>query len=679
LNTTVNPQRFQAQEISLSPLARGQSAVVLGGLRIGRISHAVSGEGKASWMWSLTGPSCSATPADFRMCGEAPVLAEAKLQMRHAFDSWLVWAMEQPGPVQIRGVARYADGHERDVTQLAIYRTLDDSAASVDGSGRVVLQTRAETDLIVRYGAQVISTRISTIINPDSKFDYGRLARRNFIDEELFKRLESLKVPVSRRATDAAFLRRASLDITGEQPTPRDIREFLADGDAEKRIKLIDRLLAKPEFVLSWRIKFGDLLQISQARQGPGAFRYLAWIDQSLRANRPWDELVRTLLTALGDPNDVETGGPVNYALDAFDPNIQAEQTARRFLGLRLRCAQCHDHPFDVWTQDDYYGMAAFFAKVQRGGMGPGNMMMAGRTNISINPDGQVIHLRTGKPAQPRLLDHSPVKLGARDDPRRTLAAWLTAPDNPYFARAMANWTWAQLFGKGIVDPPDDMSRANPPVHPALLDALAKHFVGRKFDLKDLIRTIATSEAYGLSSATVPGNEHDARLFSHHVPRPLSAHQMADALAQATDVLNVYSVGDRVVSRKERRRSIDFNDAASIQSVILDAFGRCDRSTVCATVPTPLLSLRQSLVLIGGDVIESKITNLNGYLANALKLELEPEALVENLYFRTVCRPPAAEELSRWTAELKQAPSLSEAAEDLFWSLLNSREFAFNH
>jgi hypothetical protein len=311
--------------------------------------------------------------------------------------------------------------------------------------------------------------------------------------------------------------------------------------------------------------------------------------------------------------------------------------------------------------------------------MGPGNMVMAGRTNVIVNPDGRVLHLRTGKPAQPRLLDDTPVKIGPKDDPRQALAAWLVAPDNPYFARAMANWTWAQLFGKGIVDPPDDMCRANPAVHPALLDALARHFVSHKFDVKDLIRTIAISEAYGLSSATIPGNEGDSRLFSHHVPRPLSAHQMADALAQATDVLNVYSVGDRVVSKRERRRSIECSDAASTQSVILDAFGRCDRSTVCATVPTPSLSLRQSLVLIGGDIVESKITNLNGYLANALKLELEPEELVENLYFRTVCRPPNPEELSRWAAELKHASSLSEAAEDLFWSLLNSREFAFNH
>jgi hypothetical protein len=235
----------------------------------------------------------------------------------------------------------------------------------------------------------------------------------------------------------------------------------------------------------------------------------------------------------------------------------------------------------------------------------------------------------------------------------------------------MVNWTWAQLFGRGLVDPPDDMSQANPPVHPELLAALERHFVAKKFDLRDLIRTIAASEAYGLSSGTVRGNERDGRFFSHHLPRPLTAHQMADALAQATDVPNAFpNLGNRL--------SIRIADP-SVQSAILDTFGRCSRAAGCTPVQTPPLSLKQALLLIGGDVIESKVSSLNGYLASALKLELEPEELVENLYLRTVCRPPTAEESSRWAAELKHAASLREAAEDLFWSLLNSREFAFNH
>lgn len=583
----------------------------------------------------------------------------------------------EPGIRQLRVVARYADGHVRDVTRLASFRLNDDVSASVTPQGSVTLNRRAEVDLIVRYESHVLATRISTVINPDLAFDYGKLRRRNFIDNELFRRLESLRVPPSGPASDAAFLRRASLDLTGEQPLPEEIRAFLADGDPDKRIKLVDRLLKKPEFVRFWRIKLGDLLQISTARQGTGAPRYQTWIDQSLANNRPWDEVVRTLLTAVGDPLDFDNGGPVNYAMDTLVPAEQAEMTAQRFLGLRMRCAQCHDHPFDVWTQDAYYGLAAFFARVSRGGGGARPGMMMGRAKVTIDPKGQVVHLRTRKPVEPRLLDGKVVKVGDREDPRKALAAWMTAPDNPYFSRAMANWVWAQLFGKGLVDPPDDMSRSNPPVHPALLDALAKHFVDHKYDLRDLIRTVMVSEAYGLSSAPVKGNEKDARLFSHHIPRPLTAHQMADALAQATDVPNVFA-NDIRRGRGSERRAIDVTDPSNTNQ-ILDAFGRCPRTNACAAAPKPSLSLGQALMLIGGDIIENKVENLNGYLASARKLELEPEELVENLYLRTICRPPTPAEVSRWTAELKQGSSRPEVAEDLFWALLNSREFAFNH
>jgi hypothetical protein len=581
--------------------------------------------------------------------------------------------LEEPSAAQLRVIARFSDGHERDVTRLSTYRVNDDGAARVDGQGLVTLLRRAETDVIVRYQSHVMPVRVSTVINPGLAFDFSKLERRNFIDDQLFRRLESLKVPPSPRSDDAAFLRRVSLDLTGEQPEPEQVRTFLADKGTDKRRTQIDRLLGSQEFVWFWRIKLGDLLQISPARQNNGAYRYQAWIDRCLVENQPWDTVVKTLLTAVGDPTDIETGGPVNYAVDAPIPTAQAELTAQRFLGLRMRCAQCHDHPFDVWTQDAYYDFAAFFAKVEIGGRG----MMAGRPRVTINSKGRVLHPRTQKEVSPRQLDGTQVKVADTADPRKALADWIVAPQNPYFAKATVNWVWAQLFGKGLVDPPDDMSRANPPVHPELLDALAKHFVAHKFDLKDLIRTIASSEAYGLSSAVRPGNENDTRLFARHLPRPLTAHQMADALAQATAVPNRFGNSDEL-SRKLPRRAIEIPNPDTA-SAILDTFGRCPRTVTCSTIPTPSLSLRQALLLIGGDVIESKVSSVNGYLAGVLKLELEPEELVENLYFRTVCRAPTAEESSHWSAELKQASSLSEAAEDLFWALLNSREFAFNH
>jgi len=353
-----------------------------------------------------------------------------------------------------------------------------------------------------------------------------------------------------------------------------------------------------------------------------------------------------------------------------MDPKVAAEQTAQRFLGLRLRCAQCHDHPFDVWTQDDYFGLAAIFARVSRGGP-PGAGAMMNRPRVGIDPKGTIEHLRTRKPAEMRLLDHQVVEVEGEDDPRKALADWITRPDNPYFARAAANWVWGQFYGRGIAEPADDLSRANPPVHPELLDALAKHFVEHKYDLRDLIRTIATSESYGVSSSTIPGNEHDTRLFSHHLPRPLTAHQMADALAQVTGAKLRFGV-------LGVRKAIEIGEP-SIASSLLDTFGRCPRVVGCSAIATPALSLRQSLLLIGGDAVDAKVSDLNGYLSNLLIDPIEPGELVELLYMKTLCRPPTAEELSLWSAELKAASSFREAAEDLFWALLNSREFAFNH
>ncbi|MEO6808133.1 MAG: DUF1549 domain-containing protein [Isosphaeraceae bacterium] len=577
--------------------------------------------------------------------------------------------LDGPGLVQLRVIAHYQDGHQRDVTRLAAYKSNDDSAVVVNANGQARLLRRAETDLVVRYQSKVIATRIGTTINPDLAFDFAALPRNNIIDEELYKRLESLRVPPSPAASDAAFLRRVTLDLTGEYPQTDDVREFQKETDPDKRLALVDRLLASKAFVQFWQIKLGDLLQISQSRFGAGAGYYEYWLNQSLAKNVPWDQMVRQLLTSVGDPTrPTIEAGPINYALDGPDAKVKAEQTAQRFLGLRMRCAQCHDHPFDVWTRDEYYSLAAFFAKTGPSGGGPGLM---GRMIVKVDPNGQIMNPRTRQVAVPGLPGGEPIEVSEGDDPRKALADWMTKPDNPYFARALANWVWAQLFGKGLVDPADNLSRANPPVHPELLDALARSVVAQKFDLRALIRTIAVSNAYGASSQTVPGNERDVRLFSHHLPRPLTAHQMAGALAQVTGVKDRFGpLG--------YRKAIEINDPGT-PSVILDTFGRCPRTTGCASVDTPSLSLRQALLVIGGDVIDSKVTSLNGYLADLLKLEPSPDELVELLYLRALCRPPTDEELSHWSAELAQSNTLSEAAEDLFWALLNSREFAFNH
>ncbi|WP_231749240.1 DUF1549 domain-containing protein [Tautonia plasticadhaerens] len=582
-----------------------------------------------------------------------------------------------PGPQQLRVVARFEDGHERDVTRLSRFDVGDDSTAAIDVNGRAELLRRAETDVIVRYRTSVVSSRLATLINPDLDFDFDALPRRNLIDGHLFERLASLKVPPSPPADDASFLRRVTLDLIGQQPRPDQIRAFLDDEDPEKRTKLVDRLMDNPLFVDFWHNKLGDLLQISQARFGAGVYRYNDWVRDQLASETPWDEFVTTLLTALGDPNDLE-GGPVNYALEGQDARERAELTAQRFLGQRFRCAQCHDHPFDVWTQDDYYGLAAFFAKVRRPAPVPGQMMMAGDA-VTVDPDGVVNHQRTGEPAHPVLPGGPAVDLPTDEDPRAALAAWMTAPENPFFARSTANWVWAQFFGRGLAEPADDLSAGNPPVHPELLDALASDFVAHDFDLRHLIRTVATSEAYGLSSTPVPGNERDTRLFSHQIPRPLTAHQMADALAQATDTdLRFSLVRGGGQGQAETMKAVQVSDPA-IPSTLLDTFGRCPRVGGCSPVASPTLSLRQALLLIGGNEIDNRIGRFDGYLPGLLEFDPMPGEVVENLYLRTLCRKPTEEETGHWSAVLDEADSIRDASEDLFWALLNSREFAFNH
>jgi len=582
--------------------------------------------------------------------------------------------LDAPGPRQLRVAATYADGHTRDVTRLAQYKTNDDATLTVDEQGHANLLRRGEADLVIRYESQVISTRVSATINPSLTHDFGKDPRANFIDDQLLRRLASLGVPPSPTSTDAAFLRRVSLDLTGSQPNPDQVREFLRSTDPDKRRKLVAGLIGSTDFIRFWQIKLGDLLEITTARPdlGNAAITYQTWLKKQLLDNAPWDVTVRALLTSTGDPTDRTNGGPVAYALEAVDPKVAAEKSAQRFLGLRLRCAQCHDHPFDVWTQDDYFGLAATFAKVERSGGGMMGMMGGNRNVIRVNAEGKIDNPRTHQPALAKVLGGAVITAERDADPRVKLADWVTAPDNPFFARAMANWTWAQFFGKGIANPPDDLSRSNPPVHPELLDALAKHFVEHKYDLRDLIATIVTSNAYGATSATVPGNEGDDRLFSHQRPRSLTSHQMADALAQATDVVNRYR------DKPPGTRAVEITDP-STPSAILEAFGRCNRINGCAAVDTPALSLRQSLMVIGGDVIESKVVHPQGYLANLLELAPAPDEVVENLYLRALCRLPNPEELSHWTAELNAAGTFREAAEDLFWALLNSREFAFNH
>lgn len=583
-----------------------------------------------------------------------------------------------PGSQAIRVVATTAEGRERDATRLSLFRTNDDAVASIDGEGRVRLTARGETDVVARFGSRVVSARVWSPSRPEAKIDPTAWPRANFIDELVYARLAEHGLEPSPSASDAAFLRRATLDLTGQIPTPERIREYLRDPDPGKKAKLVDRLLEDRDFVLHWKLAFGDLLLISSARQGDSAATYEGWLQRKLAANAPLDGMVRELLTTRGAPGRSETAA-ANYALEA-DAKIRMELTAERFLGVRLRCAQCHDHPFDVWTRDDYYGMAAIFAKVgprapEEGGEGGGGMR--NRVVVDVEPSATIENPRTKAAATPRPLGGSAIEAGPSEDPREGFADWLLDSSNPRFGRVTANWIWSRMFGRGLADPPDDLSAANPATHPELLEALAVHLAETGYDLRAFLRTVALSNVYGASSSPTAGNAGDSRLLSHRTPRPLSAHQLADALAQATSVPN------RFPDRPARTRALQIFDPAS-PSPLLDTFGRCDRGDSCRPSSSSGVTLKQVLTMVGGGLVDDKVEAVNGYLDHSLELGMTSGELVENLYLRTLSRPPREEEARHWSGILDEAgvsgaSAFREAAEDLFWALLNSREFAFHH
>jgi hypothetical protein len=479
-----------------------------------------------------------------------------------------------------------------------------------------------------------------------------------YIDRHVLATLQRLQVPPSPLCDDAEFLRRIHLDLVGRLPDPEEARAFLrqAPGPAGRR-RVIDRLLGSPEFVDLWTMRFADLLLVSGKRGSEAATRaYHDWLREQIAANRPLHEVARALLTAEGDLTRV---GPANFFTLAADPRDLAEHVGRIFLGSQIACARCHAHPSDRWTQDDYHGFAAYFARVTR----DGNV-------IKIGPRGEVDHPKTGQPVQPKPLgaEARSAPLGA--DRRIELAAWLTAPDNPLLARAIANRVWKELLGRGVVEPVDDLRPTNPPTHPELLEALATDFASGGYDLRRLIRSIVTSRTYQLSSRPLPGNRGDDRLYSHARRKPLPAQVFADAIAQAaglSDHFDGYPAGTRAVQLL----------GAHTPSYTLDVLGRCARERSCDNPGRAGGGLAQALHLINGPVVQDKLRG--GSLTGLLARDLSESQLIEELYLRTLTRLPRADELVEWERLLDRAEDKTEILEDLLWALLNSREFAFNH
>lgn len=554
---------------------------------------------------------------------------------------------------QLRVTARLSDGTREDVTPLALYSMNDDAVAEVKSSGLVTMRDCGTTSIMVRYSGQVVAARVA------GPFGGAALAAedfvpRNFIDEAVLAELRRLHLPPSPLSEDAEFLRRVHLDLIGRLPAADEVRGFLGEPPSDtKRSRLIAALLEREEFVDFWTMKFGDWLLISGKRGGELPTRtYHAWVREQLARNRPLDQMVRDLLVAQGDLGEI---GPANFYTLASDPRDLGEYVSSLFLGTQIACARCHAHPADRWTQDDYHAFAAYFARVtQQGG------------RVKIADRGEIEHPKTHQLVAPRPLGGAAGKLDATD-PRTPLAEWLVSLDNPMFARNLVNRVWKHLLGRGLVEPVDDLRPTNPPANPALLDELAANFLEHQFDLRWLVRAIAESRTYQLTSLATPANRRDEQLFSHAILKPLPAQVLADAVAQVT------GVPDQFPGYPSGTRAVQLIGAQTT-SHALDVLGRCTRERRCETAGRTGGGLAQALHLINGSTINDK---LRAGVAKLLQArENSGGAIIDELYLRALSRPATAADRAEWEPLLATD---ADAVEDLLWALLNSREFSFNH
>lgn len=584
-----------------------------------------------------------------------------------ALDVWPAKRIMVPGEQQQMIVrATWSDGRTKDVTPLAQYDTLSDAVARVTPGGLVTAQDRGETHIMIRFSGQASVMQVTLPYHAGPPSD---VAKCNFIDDKLSVKWQDLGLSPSPLCTDEEFFRRMHLDAIGTLPAPAEIKAFLADKSPDKRRRAVDRVLERPEFIDFWALKWGDLLRINRDQLNEkGMWSFYNWIRAALRENKPVDEFVRDIITAEGS---TYTEGPANFYRTANNAADWAETTSQLFLGVRMQCAKCHHHPFEKWSQDDYYGLAAFFARL--GTKRSQEFGIFGReTVVYLRSSGEQSHPRTGGVVKPHPLD-GPVM----DDPfdrRRKLAEWVTAPSNPFFARNIVNRVWGYYMGRGLVEPLDDLRATNPPTNPELLDALAHDFVEHHFDLKHLMRTIMNSRGYQLSSLVTAGNREDTSdvYFARYTVKRLTAEQLADAIDFATGTREKYKglpLGTRAIQLPD----------TSVRSFLLDVFGRPPRQITCECERKVEPNIAQALHLLNGDELSKKLAAPGGRIERLFKNTTPLPAIVEDLYLATVSRLPRPEELSEAEAWIAKAATPKDGVQDLLWVLLNSREFLFNH
>ncbi len=587
----------------------------------------------------------------------------------------------KPGAEQaLRVRAHFSNGRSEDVTRWVKYTSANESVANVGEDGRLRVIGHGEGAITAWYLSRIAIASVSVpFTNKLSSTAFSKAPRRNFIDDLVLEKLKALNLPPSPRCTDAEFIRRAFLDTIGVLPTPEETRAFLADVSLNKRDALIGRLLVRPEFVDYWSYKWSDLLLVSSRRLPQNAmWAYYAWIRAAIESNTPWDQFARRIVTATGSTLE---NGAANFFVLHDDPSAMAETTTQAFLAMSVNCAKCHNHPMEKWTNDEYFGFANLFARVRtKNGGSEGDRIIFAAT------DGNLIQPRTGRPQPPRPLEGKVLPLDAPVDRRAALADWLTARENPYFTRAIVNRVWANFFGVGLVEAVDDLRVTNPSSNEKLLSTAAKFLADQRFDLKSLMRAILQSETYQRSSQTIAGNEADTRFYSHYFTRRLMAEVILDAASQVTSVPTEFRQDLRNANRgvgpayPAGLRAMQLPDA-NIASYFLKTFGHPDRTQTCECERTSQPSIAQMLHIANGDTLNEKLKSPNNHLTKLLTAKLTDEQLIEEAFLLTLARLPAADELKRSTEILAStgAAGRRETLEDLFWALLSTKEFLFNH
>lgn len=567
---------------------------------------------------------------------------------------------------QLVVVAHYPDGSTRDVTREAVFETSNLEVATVSTAGQVKGLRRGEAAALVRFEGNYASAPVS-VLGETEGFEWQPTPEYNEIDRLVHAKLKRSKIQPSELCTDEEFLRRVSIDLTGLPPTPEDVQAFLADSreSREKREAKIDELLASPGYADYWTLKWGDLLMANRKDlQERGVWAFRNWIRESVATNKPYDEFVRELLTSSG--NSIENPA-ANYYRIGRDPEIVMENMTQVFLGTRFNCNKCHDHPFERWTQRQYYELAGYlsgvgFAKSER----PDAEYV-----FALDKPKPVIFPQLNQPVAPKFPFEHGGEVSGEEDVRVALAEWLTAPENSYFARSLTNRYWSYFLGKGIIDPVDDIRASNPATNPELLAWLEKDFIENGFDLKHLIRTIVTSATYQRSYQSNASNESDDVLFSRTLPRRLSAEQLYDSILIATGApsnLPGLPPGFRATQSPDPGLNVDF----------LDLFGRAPRESPCECERTSEVSLAQTLNLVNGEMIAASVSHPEGRIAKLVAANTSAEDLARGVYVAVLCREPTDDELEKASRYITETGEKKLAAEDLMWALINSPAFLFN-